>query len=142
MVVVLACTWAGTREEEASCVWKVLFFFLLLVLLPLQVLRTATVVSDAQGLVLAFKFGVRFWPCFDRRYFEPQPEWSLMREASFGHGELAFHEDGSADWLWHRNQDDESLVADAVRLMPHPMRVRSQEGLPSTGGPVMCSASK
>lgn len=83
--------------------------------------------------------GLWFCLCFcsGGRYLEPQPEWSLMREASFGHGELVFHEDGSADWSWHRNQDDESVTADAVRLFPYSMRVKSQGERP-----VMCTASK
>ena len=45
---------------------------------------------------------------------EPKPEMSLFREASFGHGELRINSAAEAHWSWHRNQDDESVLADEV----------------------------
>lgn len=45
---------------------------------------------------------------------EPQPKISLFREASFGHGELRIDNATRARWSWHRNQDDESVIADEV----------------------------
>eukprot|EP00271_Cylindrocystis_brebissonii_P015674 TRINITY_DN38638_c0_g1_i1.p1 TRINITY_DN38638_c0_g1~~TRINITY_DN38638_c0_g1_i1.p1 ORF type:complete len:661 (-),score=50.59 TRINITY_DN38638_c0_g1_i1:630-2567(-) len=47
-------------------------------------------------------------------YLNPQPEWSLRREASFGHGELELLNSSTARWTWHRNDDDEAVVADDV----------------------------
>ncbi|CAI5953726.1 unnamed protein product [Closterium sp. NIES-64] len=66
------------------------------------------------------------------RYLSPSPEWSIFQEASFGHGELkifgkqkqASAESGAAggaygeaEWVWHRNDDDESMVRDSVRVV-------------------------
>lgn len=49
-----------------------------------------------------------------RRYKDPQPEWSVFREASFGHGELKIVNSSHAFWSWHRNDDDEPLRSDQV----------------------------
>eukprot|EP00897_Mesotaenium_endlicherianum_P001532 jgi/Mesen1/1406/ME000130S00495 len=48
------------------------------------------------------------------RYLEPTPNYSLKREASFGHGELQILNATTARWTWHRNQDDEAVIADEV----------------------------
>uniref|UniRef100_A0A0C9QL22 Purple acid phosphatase n=1 Tax=Wollemia nobilis TaxID=56998 RepID=A0A0C9QL22_9CONI len=48
------------------------------------------------------------------RYIEPQPQWSVFREASFGHGELRIANDTHAHWTWHRNDNDESVRSDEV----------------------------
>uniref|UniRef100_A0A7C9EPQ2 Purple acid phosphatase n=2 Tax=Opuntia streptacantha TaxID=393608 RepID=A0A7C9EPQ2_OPUST len=47
-----------------------------------------------------------------RRYKNPQPEWSVFREASFGHGELRIVNSTHAYWSWHRNDDDEPVRSD------------------------------
>ncbi|XP_022877526.1 purple acid phosphatase 18-like [Olea europaea var. sylvestris] len=47
-------------------------------------------------------------------YSEPQPEWSIFREASFGHGELRIVNSTHAFWSWHRNDDDEPIRSDQV----------------------------
>ncbi|GMH18800.1 hypothetical protein Nepgr_020641 [Nepenthes gracilis] len=49
-------------------------------------------------------------------YMDPQPEISLFREASFGHGELDICNGTTAFWTWYRNDDDESVIADSVWL--------------------------
>ena len=43
-----------------------------------------------------------------------QPDWSAYREASFGHGILSILNATHASWTWHRDQDDERVVATAV----------------------------
>jgi hypothetical protein len=48
------------------------------------------------------------------RYKNPQPAWSVFREASFGHGELKLANSTHAYWSWHRNDDDESVRSDQV----------------------------
>ncbi|KAG2682229.1 hypothetical protein I3760_11G182600 [Carya illinoinensis] len=48
------------------------------------------------------------------RYVDPQPEWSVFREASFGHGELKIMNSTHAFWSWHRNDDDEPVRSDQV----------------------------
>ncbi|CAM8955282.1 unnamed protein product [Rhodiola kirilowii] len=50
------------------------------------------------------------------KYMNPQPKISLFREASFGHGELEVVNGTHALWTWHRNEDDESVVADSTWL--------------------------
>ncbi|KAK9122764.1 hypothetical protein Sjap_012366 [Stephania japonica] len=49
-------------------------------------------------------------------YTTPQPKISAFREASFGHGELEMVNASYARWTWHRNDDDQSVVADSVWL--------------------------
>ncbi|KAK9089682.1 hypothetical protein Scep_028764 [Stephania cephalantha] len=48
------------------------------------------------------------------RYIDPKPEWSMFREASFGHGELKIANSTHAFWSWHRNDDDEPVKSDEV----------------------------
>lgn len=48
------------------------------------------------------------------RYIKPHPEWSVFREASFGHGELKIVNSTHAFWSWHRNDDDEQVRSDQV----------------------------
>ncbi|KAL6199352.1 hypothetical protein ACLB2K_029136 [Fragaria x ananassa] len=49
-----------------------------------------------------------------QRYVHPSPEWSVFREASFGHGELKIVNSTHAFWTWHRNDDDEPVRSDQV----------------------------
>ncbi|XVF70616.1 hypothetical protein PTKIN_Ptkin11bG0177100 [Pterospermum kingtungense] len=49
-----------------------------------------------------------------QKFLHPQPEWSLFREASFGHGELKIVNSTHAFWSWHRNDDDEPVRSDEV----------------------------
>lgn len=48
----------------------------------------------------------------DSDFLDPQPQWSLFREASFGHGELTIYNATHAQWRWHRNDDNASTIAD------------------------------
>ncbi|KAE8726797.1 Purple acid phosphatase 18 [Hibiscus syriacus] len=41
-----------------------------------------------------------------QKYVHPKPEWSVFREASFGHGELKIVNSTHAFWSWHWNDDD------------------------------------
>ncbi|PPE01226.1 hypothetical protein GOBAR_DD01720 [Gossypium barbadense] len=52
-----------------------------------------------------------------QKYIHPTPEWSMFREASFGHGELKIVNSTHAFWSWHRNDDDEPVRSDQKRLM-------------------------
>ncbi|XP_077243590.1 purple acid phosphatase 18-like isoform X1 [Tasmannia lanceolata] len=47
-------------------------------------------------------------------YIQPKPDWSVFREASFGHGELKIVNSTHAFWSWHRNDDDEPVQSDQV----------------------------
>ncbi|KAH6775744.1 purple acid phosphatase 18 [Perilla frutescens var. hirtella] len=51
-----------------------------------------------------------------KEYMEPQPEWSMFREASFGHGELMIVNSTHAFWSWHRNDDDQAVRSDQALL--------------------------
>ncbi|XP_027170324.1 purple acid phosphatase 18 [Coffea eugenioides] len=48
------------------------------------------------------------------RFKDQQPEWSVFREASFGHGELKIVNSTHAFWSWHRNDNDEPVRSDEV----------------------------
>lgn len=64
--------------------------------------------------LLFLEISVNVNDVFSFSYLEPTPVWSVKREASFGHGELTLLNSTTASWQWHRNQDDESVVADEV----------------------------
>ncbi|KAK3118406.1 hypothetical protein QOZ80_9BG0698590 [Eleusine coracana subsp. coracana] len=49
-----------------------------------------------------------------KSYVDPAPAVSAFREASFGHGRLEVVNATHALWAWHRNDDDEPVVADQV----------------------------
>ncbi|KAJ1264754.1 hypothetical protein BS78_08G025700 [Paspalum vaginatum] len=48
------------------------------------------------------------------KFVDPQPAISAFREASFGHGRLEVVNATHALWTWHRNDDDDPVVADQV----------------------------
>ncbi|KFK40206.1 hypothetical protein AALP_AA3G344100 [Arabis alpina] len=50
------------------------------------------------------------------KYQDPNPEISLFREASFGHGQLEVVNATHAHWEWQRNDDDVSVQKDSVWL--------------------------
>jgi len=45
---------------------------------------------------------------------QTMPAWEEIREYSFGHAVLRLHNDSHAEWSWHRNQDQEDVMADQV----------------------------
>jgi predicted phosphohydrolase len=47
-----------------------------------------------------------------RKFHDHSPDWSVFREASFGHAELKVVNATHAHWTWHRNDDDEAILAD------------------------------
>ncbi|KAG0554933.1 hypothetical protein KC19_12G131200 [Ceratodon purpureus] len=47
-----------------------------------------------------------------RKFYENSPDWSVFREASFGHAQLKIVNATHAHWTWHRNDDDEAVLAD------------------------------
>eukprot|EP01018_Ginkgo_biloba_P021010 Gb_12364 [translate_table: standard] len=46
-------------------------------------------------------------------FTEPQPKYSIFREASFGHAVLDIKNRTHAYYSWHRNQDRDSVVGDS-----------------------------
>ena len=49
---------------------------------------------------------------------EPQPEWSMFREASFGVGRLLLHNATHAEYLWARHACMNSDSPQNIRLDP------------------------
>eukprot|EP00250_Pteridium_aquilinum_P011449 c20080_g1_i1 orf=475-1860(-) len=49
-------------------------------------------------------------------FLDPKPDWSIYREASFGHGVLQLLNSTHAHWIWHRNQDKAAVAADEIWL--------------------------
>lgn len=47
-----------------------------------------------------------------RKFYANSPDWSVFRESSFGHAELDIVNATHAHWTWHRNDDDEAVLAD------------------------------
>ncbi|KAM7264659.1 hypothetical protein ACFE04_002342 [Oxalis oulophora] len=50
------------------------------------------------------------------KYQNPKPDISIVREASFGHGQLEMMNATHALWTWHRNDDDVAVAADSIWL--------------------------
>lgn len=44
-------------------------------------------------------------PAAGKYCWDSQPDWSALRDSSFGHGILEVHNATYALWTWHRNQD-------------------------------------
>ena len=43
---------------------------------------------------------------------DPQPAWSLYRDAEYGSGELTVVNNTHAQWAWHRNADPVPVITD------------------------------
>lgn len=52
----------------------------------------------------------------DNRYQDPQPDISMFREASFGHGTIDVVNASHALWSWHKNDNEERVASDTVWL--------------------------
>lgn len=50
-------------------------------------------------------------------WVEPQPDWSLFRQASYGFGELHVSNATHMHWSWHQNQDLVPTVADELTIV-------------------------
>lgn len=45
-------------------------------------------------------------------WVEPQPDWSVFRQASYGYGELNVVNSSHTFWQWHQNSDLSPVIAD------------------------------
>ncbi|KAF8050932.1 hypothetical protein N665_1852s0002 [Sinapis alba] len=52
--------------------------------------------------------------------WDQQPEYSALRESSFGHGILEVKNETWALWTWYRNQDSSSKVGDQIYIVRQP----------------------
>nr|XP_025693638.1 purple acid phosphatase 15 isoform X3 [Arachis hypogaea] len=55
--------------------------------------------------------------CWDR-----QPDYSAIRESSFGHGILEVKNETHALWIWHRNQDYYGIAGDEIYIVRQPQK--------------------
>ncbi|XP_012569577.1 probable purple acid phosphatase 20 isoform X1 [Cicer arietinum] len=51
-----------------------------------------------------------------KKYQDPQPDISMFREASFGHGTIDVVNASHALWSWHKNDNEERVASDTVWL--------------------------
>jgi len=47
----------------------------------------------------------------------PSPAWSAFHKSEFGSGLLTFINATNAQWTWHMNSADESIIADSYSLI-------------------------
>ncbi|KAJ8899421.1 hypothetical protein K2173_018395 [Erythroxylum novogranatense] len=59
--------------------------------------------------------------CWDR-----QPDYSALRESSFGHGILEVKNETWALWTWNRNQDSDGKVGDQIYIVRQPDKCSTQ----------------
>jgi hypothetical protein len=50
-------------------------------------------------------------------WVDPQPAWSIYRQATYGHGELLAANSTHMLWEWHQNPDLEPMVADSFWIV-------------------------
>ncbi|XP_062168219.1 probable purple acid phosphatase 20 isoform X2 [Alnus glutinosa] len=50
------------------------------------------------------------------KFIDPKPDISIVREASFGHGQLEVVNATHALWTWNRNDDDVAALSDSIWL--------------------------
>jgi len=72
------------------------------------------VVPDGQGMV-HFNIGDAGAGLYTK--WETTPVWSAFHDATFGHGEIKISNATAATWTWHRNADDEKIIADTYTLL-------------------------
>jgi hypothetical protein len=74
-------------------------------------------------------------------WVEPQPAWSLYRQASYGFGELTVTNATHASWAWHQNQDLFPTVADSFEFVKGSAAYLASSK-PVTGEPVFASSKR
>jgi len=73
---------------------------------------------------------------------EPQPEWSLFRQASYGHGELTVYNRTHTLWEWHQNEDLAVTVADSFWIVKGEAAVASAESPAITRDPKFADTAR
>ncbi|KAL4597249.1 hypothetical protein ACB092_12G221500 [Castanea dentata] len=61
-------------------------------------------------------------PAAGKFCWDQQPEYSALRESSFGHGILEVKNETWALWTWYRNQDSYSKVGDQIYIVRQPTK--------------------
>jgi Icc-related predicted phosphoesterase len=62
-------------------------------------------------------------------WLHPQPEWSLYRQASYGHGELIVFNTTHMSWKWHQNQDLSPIVTDQFWIIKEDNSLQQIKGI-------------
>ncbi|KAK4573913.1 hypothetical protein RGQ29_031741 [Quercus rubra] len=61
-------------------------------------------------------------PAAGKFCWDQQPDFSALRESSFGHGILEVKNETWALWTWYRNQDSYSKVGDQIYIVRQPTK--------------------
>ncbi|KAK7331465.1 hypothetical protein VNO77_25690 [Canavalia gladiata] len=61
-------------------------------------------------------------PAAGKFCWDTQPDYSALRESSFGHGILEVKNETHALWTWHRNQDLYSIAGDLIYIVREPQK--------------------
>jgi len=64
----------------------------------------------------------------------PQPEWSVYRQSSYGHGELKVVNSTHTWWQWRQNEDLDPLIADEFWFIKGDTRVNNPIAVPRRTG--------
>lgn len=75
-------------------------------------------------------------------WVEPQPEWSLFRQASYGHGELTVYNRTHSLWEWHQNEDLAVTIADSFWIIKGESVVATKEHPSITQEPVFAATER
>ena len=75
-------------------------------------------------------------------WVEPQPDWSVYRQASYGHGELVVYNDTHALWQWHQNLDLSPTIADEFWVVKGSTSLGAMHMQGTTGSPVFADSER
>ncbi|KAL9332851.1 hypothetical protein ACSQ67_002461 [Phaseolus vulgaris] len=78
----------------------------------------STTPDDFMGGFCAFNF--TSGPAAGNFCWDRQPDYSALRESSFGHGILEVKNETHALWIWHRNQDFYGSAGDEIYIVRQP----------------------
>jgi len=73
-------------------------------------------------------------------WVQPQPAWSVFRQASYGFGELRVVNSSYVSWRWHQNQDLLPTIADAFTITKQSAVLESIRSV--TGKPVFADSAR
>lgn len=75
-------------------------------------------------------------------WIQPQPTWSVYRQASYGHGELVVYNETHTLWQWHQNLDLSPTVADEFWVVKGTTSLVAMHAQGTTGSPVFADSAR
>lgn len=75
-------------------------------------------------------------------WVNPQPDWSVYRQASYGHGELSVFNETHTLWQWHQNLDLSPTIADEFWVIKGDGGLKSSLGVSVTNEPVFADSPR